>query len=146
MKTLSDILLNKLNEAELSEAEANRDPEVWTSLVDKIWNSLDKVFEDDTYIYIGKLDGISIYLVDGDEIKPEHVEFVEGGNDKRYKWIQDKTILLDANLTFKDLKENLLHEFLERTLMDKHHMTYEQAHSIANTFERRKRKKEIKNK
>jgi len=84
---------------------------------------------------IDVIDGMEIYLVDGNQVKIKHdPDFVEGGNDKVKDYIPKEEIWIDGFINEKNGKPVVLHELAERKLMS-HGMGYEKAHSIANDYE-----------
>lgn len=87
---------------------------------------------------LGCVEGLSIYLVDGEYVRNEiDVDFVNGGNGAIYPsyipldeiWIDDAQHALDRTAT-------ALHELVERDLMLHHGMGYDRAHDEANVYER----------
>jgi hypothetical protein len=87
---------------------------------------------------LGRVDGLSIYLVDGERVRNEiDVDFVNGGNGAIYPsyipldeiWIDDAQHALDRTAT-------ALHELIERDLMLHHGRNYDSAHDLANVYER----------
>jgi hypothetical protein len=87
---------------------------------------------------IGEIEGISIFLVDGDVVeKKVDMDYVEGGHDLVYDWIPEKEIWIDSNLDSDTFKYIILHEFIERSIMEKFNLDYETAHKIANTCEKK---------
>lgn len=103
---------------------------------------------------MGKWGDLTIYLVDGNLVKPElFMDFVEGGNDMVYgekafnkerKFIPPGEVWLDARLSIGSLPYVLAHELTERSVMEfdkgsKTEYDFEQlyyyAHNIASKFE-----------
>lgn len=87
---------------------------------------------------LGRVDGLAIYLVDGERTRNEiDVDFVNGGNGAVYPsyvpgdeiWIDDAQHALDRTAT-------ALHELIERDLMRGHGLDYDRAHDAANRYER----------
>ncbi len=87
---------------------------------------------------LGRVAGLSVYLVDGERVRDEiDVDFVNGGNEAVYPsyvppgeiWIDDAQHALDRTAT-------ALHELVERDLMLHHGMGYDRAHDAANVRER----------
>lgn len=87
---------------------------------------------------LGRVDGLAIYLVDGERTRNEiDVDFVNGGNGAAYPnyvprdeiWIDDAQHVLDRTAT-------ALHELIERDLMLDHGLDYDRAHDAANRYER----------
>jgi len=90
---------------------------------------------------IGKIKNISVVLIDGDVVeKTIDMDFVEGNNDisnktDKVKYIPDNTIWVDSNLDSKTYKYIMLHEYIERFIIERYGLDYETAHDIANHFE-----------
>jgi hypothetical protein len=87
------------------------------------------------------INGIKIELIDGNKVKTKYnMDFVEGGSDLVYKFIPAKTIWIDKAITSEERPHIILHELIERHLMEKYNVDYEKAHDIANVFEKKSRK------
>jgi hypothetical protein len=87
---------------------------------------------------LGRVNGLAIYLVDGERVRNEiDVDFVNGGNGAVYPsyvpldeiWIDDAQHALDRTAT-------ALHELVERDLMLHHGLGYDRAHDEADMYER----------
>jgi len=88
---------------------------------------------------IGKINDIGIILVDGDIIKKKYfMDFVEGGNDMAYDFVTKNQIWIDDNMSPKVIPHIIYHEFLERFLMKNKGMKYDEAHDIANRYEKKR--------
>lgn len=94
---------------------------------------------------VGKLDGASIKLVDGDKIRDKYFpDFSYGGHDLIYgrgnteyrnvSFIPSGEIWLDGHVDIPALRYTLYHEVIERRLMSKG-MSYDRAHKQANKAE-----------
>lgn len=90
--------------------------------------------------YHSTVEGLKIYLVPGERIKLSHIEFVEGGNGYRYKWIPKNEIWIDNVFKGKNLQAIIKHEVFEVKKMAKG-MSYEKAHGLANKEEKKYRLK-----
>lgn len=102
---------------------------------DNIENSLQKLF-------VGNFKGINIYVVNGEYIKKAYdTDFVEGGHDLVYSFINENEIWIDNNLETDNYKYILYHEYIERYLMKNKNLTYEKAHEIATNYENTLRQK-----
>jgi len=86
---------------------------------------------------LGRVDDLTIYLVDGELIRNDiDVDFVNGGNGAVYPgyvpldevWIDDGQRVLDRTAT-------TLHELIERDLMLHHGRNYDRAHDETNVYE-----------
>ena len=84
------------------------------------------------------IEGINVFLVDGDKIKIKYdLDFVEGGNDAIYNYIPANTLWIDKNLDKHEYPFIILHEFVERYLMKKYGLEYNDAHDLANHYEKK---------
>ena len=83
------------------------------------------------------IDGASIWVVDGNDVKVKFdMDFVEGGNHCVYKFIPPNQIWIDSNVNDSQKKFIALHEVVERHIMVTKHVSYEEAHKIANWVEK----------
>ena len=88
---------------------------------------------------IGTINNIKILIVNGDKIKKEkNMDFVEGGNGQAWDFIPKNEIWIDACINYKDFPHIIYHEYLEQYLMKKYNLTYDDAHEIANKYEKEK--------
>jgi len=88
---------------------------------------------------LGKLDDMEVILVNGDKIKKKYfMDFVEGGNDMAYKWIPKNEIWIDDNMSTEIMPHITYHEFIERYLMKYEDMSYDDAHDVANKYEKKR--------
>ena len=94
-------------------------------------------------------DGVKIYSVNGDYIRNSNPgldfdEFVEGGHHyvtsspKYAKNIPEDEIWIDDVHLIKsyDLQAIVLHELVERSLMKDHKLSYDKAHTVANSIQK----------
>jgi hypothetical protein len=86
-------------------------------------------------------DRLKIYLVDGNAVRREHIEFTMGGHGYVYPWIPIDEIWIDENLKDKpgDFAATLKHEVFEIRKMRDEGLTYDQAHELANVMEKKER-------
>lgn len=75
-----------------------------------------------------------VWLVRGTELRKHYVDFTEGGNGQRYKWIPDDEIWID-DANFHELDFILIHEIHEWCLMKHDGKAYDPAHESANVVE-----------
>lgn len=97
-------------------------------------------FTDDT----DPADRLKIYLVDGEEVRKEHIEFVSGGHGFVYNYIPKDEIWIDENQKSKpaDMEATIKHEIFEVRKMRDEGLTYEEAHELANDMEKEQRQKD----
>lgn len=89
--------------------------------------------------YIGRILEYKVYIVDGDLIKIHcNMDFVEGSNFRAADYVPGNQIWLDNNIDIHDWAFLLFHESVELLHM-KTGIPYNQAHDIANEFERKVR-------
>lgn len=88
-------------------------------------------------------DRLKVYLVDGNLVRKDHIEFTMGGHGYIYDWIPKDEIWVDENLWEKkdDLNATIHHEILEVRKMRDEGMTYDEAHEFANEKEEEVRNK-----
>lgn len=93
--------------------------------------------------YVGKLKGFKIYLVDGNKVRRDHVQFVQGGHGLVYPWITKDEIWIDDILRVKarDYYAVRLHELYEAVKMRDQAWSYSKAHAMANKIEKEYRNK-----
>ena len=97
----------------------------YDSLVDKILEIEHNYINNLKPQEIGKIGDVSIFLVDGDVIeKTTDMDFVEGGHDLVYNFIPDKTIWIDVSMDTDTFKYLILHEYIERSIMEKVNFKY----------------------
>jgi hypothetical protein len=87
---------------------------------------------------LGRVEGLAIYLVNGEKIRDEiDIDFVNGGNEAIYpRYIPAGEIWIDDAQHPIDRTATALHELVERDLMLHHGMGYDAAHDAANGHER----------
>ena len=90
---------------------------------------------------IADIKGILIFEVDGELVRDFFYDsFTEGGHDLVYNWIPEKEIWIDNDVVEKERPFIILHEFIERSFMEKG-MIYEKAHMKALVDEWESRRK-----
>jgi hypothetical protein len=92
--------------------------------------------------YLGKLAGLSIYLVSGEQVRNKSdIDFTQGGNEAVYPtYVPAGEIWVDDAMHALDRAATILHEIVERDLMLHHGMDYDHAHDVASSREREFRK------
>jgi hypothetical protein len=97
-------------------------------------------FTDDT----DPKDRLKIYLVDGNFVRKEHIEFTMGGHGYVYDYIPKDEIWIDENLKQKpdDLAATIKHEIFEVRKMRDEGLSYDEAHELANDMEEQERAKD----
>lgn len=96
---------------------------------------------------LGKLAGLTIYLVSGEQVRNKSdIDFTCGGNEAVYpSYVPVGEIWIDDALHALDRSATILHEMVERDLMLHHGMTYDVAHDVASSRERVLRKELARN-
>jgi hypothetical protein len=80
-------------------------------------------------VYMGKIDSLSIYIVDGETVRREiYSDFIFGGNEQRYPFVPHNEIWIDNSVSNREYLTTLKHEINEMVLMRDAGMTYIQAH------------------
>ncbi len=80
-------------------------------------------------VYMGKIDSLSIYIVDGETVRREiYPDFIFGGNEQRYSFVPHNEIWIDNSVSNREYMTTLRHEINEMVLMRDAGMTYIQAH------------------
>jgi hypothetical protein len=118
--------------------EPKVDEELWQAIRSLPWVMASMSFNAHRlHTPVGNVDGTSVMLVDGNEIKIKHdMDFVEGGNGLEDIGLCGKTqVILDGWVHPSQLPFICYHEEVERRDMQKG-MSYEQAHKRANLVER----------
>ena len=81
--------------------------------------------------------GVRVFAVDADQVMLRYdMDFVVAGNHQRWKWIPNHTIWVDKEYKVADMDHDLLHEAVERRLMEKLGWDYDCAHAYANAIEK----------
>ncbi len=80
-------------------------------------------------VYMGKIDSLSIYIVDGETVRREiYPDFIFGGNELRYTFVPHNEIWIDNSVSNREYTTTLRHEINEMILMRDASMTYLHAH------------------
>ncbi|MBX7045816.1 MAG: membrane lipoprotein lipid attachment site-containing protein [Ignavibacteria bacterium] len=80
-------------------------------------------------VFMGKIDSLAIYIVDGDLIRREiYSDFIFGGNAQRYTFIPQNEIWIDNAIPIREYTTTLKHEINEMILMRDKGMNYIAAH------------------
>ncbi len=89
-------------------------------------------------------EGLKIYLVDGEAVRKDHIEFVAGGHGYVYDWIPKEEVWIDDNQKSKpdDMEATIKHELFEIGKMRDEGLSYDDAHELANKVESEERNKE----
>lgn len=88
-------------------------------------------------MFIGVVEGISLYAVNGDQVKKKlYTGFVDGGNDLSSAFIPRKTVWVDVAIEREQWSAIILHELMERYLIEERGYGYSEAHTIANRVEK----------
>ena len=104
---------------------------------DEIWSIISKIDWSSKIVVVPSLN-IVFRLVDGDEVKVQYdMDFVEGGSNSRYWFIPFNEIWIDYNIDSHDYYYIALHETIERIIMFVFGLDYDDAHKIANYYEKK---------
>lgn len=80
-------------------------------------------------VFMGKIDSLEIYIIDGDLIRREvYPDFIFGGNEQRYPFIPHNEIWIDNTIPNREYTSTLKHEINEMTLMRDKGLSYLDAH------------------
>ena len=81
---------------------------------------------------MGMREGLNVWIVDGDEVRRDiYPAFLYGGNPQRYPFIPQKEIWIDNAIAAEEFEYTVAHELLERSLMARQGMSYDDAHNRA---------------
>lgn len=112
-------------------------PELLGNFIKNILDVEKAYFNDFFKIEIGLVNNCKVFLVDGDVVeKTIDMDFVEAGHDLVYDYIGKNEIWVDVNIDSGSFKYLILHESMERHLMETKNMSYEDAHKAANQCEK----------
>jgi hypothetical protein len=76
--------------------------------------------------------GVTVWLVNGELVRSWlFVEYTEGGHDLVYDWIPSGEIWIDDDVEPQERALVMTHEIVERDLMSRHHLSYDDAHELA---------------
>lgn len=84
---------------------------------------------------LGHRDNVTIWLVDGEQIRDRYVDFTMGGSDARYRFIPRGQVWIEVKLSLRDREATIRHELTERKCMLRG-AGYDRAHDRANVVER----------
>ncbi len=88
-------------------------------------------------------DGLSIVYVDGSVVRKYiDPEFIFGGHSFVYSYVPEKEIWVDNLMNPLELPYIILHEKIERKLMEKEGKNYDIAHYFATAYDREAREKD----
>ncbi len=83
-------------------------------------------------LHMGMREGLNVWIVDGDEVRRDiYPAFLYGGNPQRYPFIPQKEIWIDNAIAAEEFEYTVAHELLERSLMARQGMSYDDAHNQA---------------
>ena len=92
---------------------------------------------------VNQVEGEQVLAVPGHDVKTQHyMDFIEGGNPSRYKFVPPGQIWIDQAIDPSERKFIVLHEMLEERLMRNRGLRYDPAHNIANRYEKKWRQQE----
>jgi len=92
-------------------------------------------------LHAGMREGFNVWIVDGAAVRREiYPEFLYGGNPQRYPFIPQKEIWIDNAISCEEYEYTVAHELLERSLMAKRGISYDNAHGQALELERSMRR------
>lgn len=88
-------------------------------------------------VYLGMAGGNRIWAVDCDAVLSNRVDmdFCNGGNDGRYRYIPQGELWVDMTYTPQRMAHTLVHEGVEAPLMIVRGLKYNDAHDMANVHE-----------
>ena len=88
-------------------------------------------------LHMGMREGFNVWIVDGAAVRRDlYPAFLYGGNPQRYPFIPHKEIWIDNAIAAEEFEYTLAHELLERSLMARQGMSYDDAHNRALELER----------
>ncbi len=95
-------------------------------------------------VFLREQDELKIYLVDGEAVRRDHIEFVSGGHGYVYDYIPKEEVWIDDNQKDKpsDMEATITHELYEIKKMRENGLSYNEAHELANVVESEKRNNE----
>ncbi len=92
-------------------------------------------------LHMGMREGLNVWIVDGAVVRRDlYPAFLYGGNPQRYPFIPHHEIWIDNTIAAEEFEYTVAHEFLERSLMARQGMSYENAHNRALELERAMRR------
>jgi len=92
-------------------------------------------------LHMGMREGFNVWIVDGAVVRRDvYPSFLYGGNPQRYPFIPHHEIWIDNAIAAEEFEYTVAHEFLERSLMARQGMSYDNAHNQALELERTMRR------
>jgi hypothetical protein len=92
-------------------------------------------------LHTGVRGAFNVWIVDGAAVRRDvYPAFLYGGNPQRYPFIPQGEIWIDNAIAADEYEYTIAHEFLERSLMARQGMTYDDAHNRALELERAMRR------
>ncbi|MGA7159662.1 MAG: hypothetical protein WBZ48_01585, partial [Bacteroidota bacterium] len=89
----------------------------------------------------GTRGGFNVWIIDGDEVRRDiYPAYLYGGNPQRYPFIPRNEIWIDNAIAAEEFEYTVAHELLERSLMARQGMSYDDAHNRALELERTMRR------
>jgi len=83
-------------------------------------------------LHMGMREGFNVWIVDGAAVRRDlYPAFLYGGNPQRYPFIPHNEMWIDNAIAAEEFEYTIAHEFLERSLMARQGMSYENAHNRA---------------
>jgi hypothetical protein len=83
-------------------------------------------------LHMGMREGYNVWIVDGAAVRRDlYPAFLYGGNPQRYLFIPHNEIWIDNAIAAEEFEYTIAHEFLERSLMARRGMSYDDAHNRA---------------
>lgn len=87
--------------------------------------------------FIGRREGLNIWIVDGSKVATDlYAEWIMGGNDQRYRFNPLEEVWIDDRLGCDELEYTIAHELLEVKLMRESQFTYDRAHNCSLDLEK----------
>jgi len=91
---------------------------------------------------IFKYKDVTIMLIDGEEVRNKiSVDFTMGGHEFVYDYVPENEVWIEDLKSDFDKLCTIIHELVERYIMGKYGIEYEEAHDIATKVEHQIRKK-----
>ncbi len=92
-------------------------------------------------LHMGMREGFNVWIVDGAAVRRDlYPAFLYGGNPQRYPFIPHNEMWIDNAIAAEEFEYTIAHELLERSLMARQGMSYENAHDRALELERAMRR------
>lgn len=92
-------------------------------------------------LHLGMKEGFNVWIVDGAVVRRDlYPTFLYGGNPQRYPFIPHNEIWIDNAIAAQEFEYTVAHESLERSLMARQGISYDDAHNRALELERAMRR------